>query len=101
MHVYNNVITAANDQWLRFTFEQGEDALPLEGTIGSGDSGGAVVIYKNKTPVLVGLAAWREFDGDVERYTFGKYGSTAVLTRVSYFQAWISNYIEDIEFVSN
>lgn len=40
------------------------------------------------------------YAGDDERYTFGKYGSTAVLTRVSYFQAWISNYIEDIEFVS-
>ena len=90
---YNNEITEAEGQWLRFTFEQGASALPLEGTIGSGDSGGAVVIYKNAKPVLVGLAAWREFDGDVKRYAFGKYGSTAVLTRVSYFHDWINGHI--------
>ncbi|MGB0835631.1 MAG: trypsin-like serine protease [Psychrobium sp.] len=90
---YNNVISEAKGHWLRFTFEQGKLALPLEGTIGSGDSGGAVVIYQNSIPVLIGLASWREIDGDLENYTFGKYGSTAVLTRVSYFNDWISKNI--------
>ncbi|WP_240701651.1 trypsin-like serine protease [Pseudoalteromonas sp. CO342X] len=93
MHVYNNVITEAKAHWLRFTFEQGADALPLEGTIGSGDSGGAAIIYQGSTPVLVGLAAWREIEGDLENYTLGKYGSTAVLTRVSYYQDWINKHI--------
>lgn len=93
LRTYNNVISEAKDHWLRFTFEQGRHALPLEGTIGSGDSGGAAVIYQNSTPVLIGLASWREVDGDLENYTFGKYGATAVLTRVSYFNDWISGHI--------
>lgn len=97
LHTYSNVITQAKEQWLRFTFEQEEDALPLEGTIGSGDSGGAVVIYQNNAPVLVGFAAWREIDGDLENHISGKYGSTAVLTRVSYFNDWISEYIDKTE----
>ena len=93
LRTYNNVISEAKDHWLRFTFEQGRHALPLEGTIGSGDSGGAAVIYQNSTPVLIGLASWREVDGDLENYTFCKYGATAVLTRVSYFNDWISGHI--------
>ena len=93
LQTYNNVITEAKNHWLRFTFEQGISALPLEGTIGSGDSGGAVITYQNSAPILVGLAAWREIEGDLENYTFGKYGSTAVLTRVSYFNDWISKHI--------
>lgn len=93
LRTYSNVISEAKDHWLRFTFEQGRHALPLEGTIGSGDSGGAAVIYQNSTPVLIGLASWREVDGDLENYTFGKYGATAVLTRVSYFNDWISGHI--------
>lgn len=89
LHSYKNEITEAKGPWLRFTFEQGENALPLEGTIGSGDSGGAVIIYENSIPILLGLAAWREFDGDVKEHIFGKYGETSVVTRVSYFQNWI------------
>ena len=90
---YNNVITDAKSHWLRFTFEQGKSALPLEGTIGSGDSGGAVVIYRNSIPMLIGVASWREIDGDFESYKFGKYGATAILVRVSYFSDWISKHI--------
>ncbi|WP_448566476.1 trypsin-like serine protease [Thalassotalea ganghwensis] len=95
LRTYNNVISEAKEHWLRFTFEQGNYALPLEGTIGSGDSGGAAVIYQNSTPVLIGLASWREVDGDFENYTFGKYGATAVLTRVSYFNNWINKHINN------
>jgi hypothetical protein len=101
LHTYNNVITEAKEQWLRFTFEQGKNALPLEGTIGSGDSGGAVIIYQNATPILVGMAAWREIDGDLENHISGKYGSTAVLTRVSYFNDWINEYIKQPEIIAN
>lgn len=91
---YHNVITEAQDQWLRYTFEQGNNGLPLEGTIGSGDSGGAVVIYEKGQPILIGFAAWREMEGNLDHYTFGKYGATAVLTRVSYFNDWIRAHID-------
>lgn len=92
---YNNVITEANEQWLKFTFEQGEHALPLEGMFGSGDSGGAAIIYQNDTPLLVGFAVWTEIRGQLEDHVPGKYGSTAVLTRVSYFKDWINENIKN------
>jgi len=97
---YSNEITDASNQWLRFTFEKGDKALPLEGTIGSGDSGGAVVVMLDNSPVLIGVAAWREFEGDVKTYNFGRYGATAVLTRVSYFNDWISNHVESVTVYS-
>ena len=90
---YHNVITEAENQWLRFTFEQGDKALPLEGIFGSGDSGGAAVIYRNSKPLLIGFAVWREIDDDFENHVHGKYGSTGVLTRVSYYNDWITDHI--------
>jgi secreted trypsin-like serine protease len=54
----------------------------------------------DNSPVLIGMAAWREFKGDVQTYNFGRYGATAVLTRVSYFKDWISNYAESVTVYS-
>jgi hypothetical protein len=96
---YSNQITDASKQWLRYTFDKENKALPLEGTIGSGDSGGAAVVFLNNTPVLVGMASWREFDGNVEEYSFGHYGETAVLTRVSYFKDWITKHVKTAKVV--
>ncbi|GHF94755.1 trypsin-like serine protease [Thalassotalea marina] len=93
MRSYNNVISEANEQWLRFTFEQGASALPLEGMFGSGDSGGAVIMYQNDVPILVGFAAWTEIHGPLEQHVPGKYGTTGVLTRVSYFNQWITQHV--------
>lgn len=93
MRRYNNVISEANEQWLRFTFEQGASALPLEGMFGSGDSGGAVIVYQNDVPVLVGFAAWTEIQGPLEQHVPGKYGTKGVLTRVSYFNQWITQHV--------
>lgn len=96
---YSNQITDASKQWLRFSFDKGSRALPLEGTIGSGDSGGAVIITRNNTPVLIGMASWREFDGEVEEFSFGHYGETAVLTRISYFTDWITMHVENANVI--
>ncbi|MEQ3528141.1 hypothetical protein ABMY45_04255 [Pseudoalteromonas sp. XMcav11-Q] len=34
----------------------------------AGYSNGAAIIYQGSTPVLVGLAAWKEIEGDLEIY---------------------------------
>lgn len=96
---YSNQITNTSEQWLKFIFDRGKEALPLEGTIGSGDSGGAVITIQNDTPILVGLASWREFEGDVHDYEFGHYGDVAVLTRVSYFKEWITRHVKNANVI--
>tara|TARA_Y100000815_G_C13348878_1_gene503367 strand:- start:229 stop:1116 length:888 start_codon:yes stop_codon:yes gene_type:complete len=96
---YNNQITEASQQWLKFSFEKEDNAMPLEGTIGSGDSGGAIVIFRDDKPVLLGMASWREFEGDVKQFSFGHYDEVAVFTRVSYFKDWIMEHVETAEVI--
>jgi len=96
---YNNQITEASQQWLKFSFEKEDNAMPLEGTIGSGDSGGAIVIFRDNKPVLLGIASWREFEGDVKQFSFGHYDEVAVFTRVSYFKDWIMEHVETAEVI--
>jgi len=54
-----NVITGIDKQWLSYEFNFGDSAIPLEGIHGSGDSGGASVIYVNEIPFLAGLSSWQ------------------------------------------
>lgn len=53
----------------------------------------------NDTPILVSLASWREFEGDVHDYTIGHYGEVAVLTGVSYFKNWITQHVQNANVV--
>ncbi|MCF2948663.1 trypsin-like serine protease [Paraglaciecola aquimarina] len=93
MNTYNNIVTAIDDKWIRFRFDKGEEALPLEGTVGSGDSGGPAIILENGKPILVGLASWTEVDRQLKDFVAGKYDSTAVFVRVSSFNDWIEKHI--------
>ncbi|MBB1349360.1 MULTISPECIES: trypsin-like serine protease [unclassified Pseudoalteromonas] len=93
LNYYNNVITKVDERWIRFKFDADETALPLEGTIGSGDSGGPAVIFTEDKPILVGLASWVEIDSALNQFIPGKYDSVAVFVRVSSFNEWIDKVI--------
>jgi hypothetical protein len=45
---------------------------------GSGDSGGASVIFQNGIPILVGLSSWQFARGDISSFKGGLYGTIAV-----------------------
>lgn len=89
MHKFQNVIESAEGNWLAFTFNPPAEALSLEGMHGSGDSGGASVIFQEGSPFLVGLSSWQLGHGDISTFKGGLYGTTAYQVRVSNYQDWI------------
>ncbi|NII08279.1 trypsin-like serine protease [Luteibacter anthropi] len=89
-------VTRADEPWIRYTFDCGADALPHEGVIAGGDSGGPVVMMQSGKPVLVGLA--HGLDGslkDIEQtkdgtFRLGVCGQTSASTRVAFYADWIN-----------
>ncbi|HVH34628.1 MAG TPA: trypsin-like serine protease [Tahibacter sp.] len=84
-----NVISDADARWIRYTFDAPGTALPLEGMTGSGDSGGPVLIRKNRQWQLAGLASWRYARGDLLHP--GRYGDDGNNVRISRYVAWIES----------
>lgn len=92
---FHNVIDTADNGWLRFDFDPPGEALDLEGTLGSGDSGGPSVVYRNGEPLALGLNSWRYYEGDLEYFQGGLYGSVAVQVRLSAYHDWIHSVIDE------
>ncbi len=91
---FNNHVEEVEPHFLKMRFDFPETALPLEGTIGSGDSGGPTLIEDDGKPYLVGISSFRDFEGDLKDFKGGIYGSVAVMCRVSAFNDWIDKTIE-------
>ena len=89
MNKFQNIVNNAEGNWLAFTLDAPENALPLEGMHGSGDSGGASVIFQEGVPLLVGLSSWQLAHGDISTFKGGLYGTTAYQVRVSNYHDWI------------
>ncbi|MFC3031433.1 trypsin-like serine protease [Pseudoalteromonas fenneropenaei] len=90
---YKNIIESANENWFTFRFDRADDALPLEGSVGSGDSGGPAIMVQDGIPVLIGLASWQEYEGDLKDYVGGKYRAVSVFVRISSYNQWIDKTI--------
>jgi hypothetical protein len=84
-----NTIIAADGPLIKFTFNQGEKALPLEGVSGGGDSGGPAYLKDEIGFQLLGISSRTEGAS----LAIGSYGIKEVYTRVSFFQTWISQII--------
>lgn len=95
-----NRITAAKNQWLYYKFDCGSDALPLEGMIASGDSGGPVLINDHGTWKLAGIA--QGLNGTKSdllamragTFRMGLCGQEISSTRVSFYARWIEDTIQ-------
>lgn len=88
---FKNMVDAAEGNWLSFMFDTAPKALPLEGMHGSGDSGGASVVFENGAAYLVGLSSWQAWQGDLALFQGGLYGTTAYQVRVSRYRDWIKS----------
>lgn len=88
-----NTITSAHDRWFCYVFDPPASALPLEGMLGNGDSGGPVLIQTGDQWTLAGLASWKVVQGDVRTARPGLYGQTACNVRLSHYRDWIESVI--------
>ena len=88
-----NAITSAHDRWFCYVFDAPASALPLEGTLGSGDSGGPVLVEVDGQWLLAGLAAWKAVPGDVRTARPGLYGETACNVRLGHYMEWIEGVL--------
>lgn len=94
MNSFQNVIDGAEGNWLTFKFNAAPNALPLEGIHGSGDSGGASIIYQEGVPFLVGLSSWQYWCGELASFKGGLYGTSAYQVRLSSYNDWILGVLD-------
>jgi len=89
---YNRIVRA-HARWLDYRFDCGSKALPLEGVLGDGDSGGPLLIRAGSQWNLAGIADWKHWpEGDV-RFLAGVCGQVFSNSRISYYAEWIDDVI--------
>lgn len=85
-----NAITGANDRYLWYRFDPPPQALPLEGVLGSGDSGGPLLVEDSGITQLVGLGSWITGTPD-HALEAGFYGQVVRNVRISRYVEWIES----------
>ncbi|NCP19341.1 MAG: trypsin-like serine protease [Erythrobacter sp.] len=90
-----NAVSQVLPEWIGVTFDRGAAALPDEGSIGRGDSGGPLMIETDDGMKLVALASWTYWEGPAQDFRAGAYGLTTYHTRVAAFRDWISQTMEN------
>lgn len=88
-----NRIAHADGPWLGYKFDRGASALPLEGMLGNGDSGGPVLIRQGREWQLAGLASWQWWDGDLADFRGGTYDRISYQVRIAHYAGWIDRTI--------
>lgn len=90
-----NTVSSAYDRWFCYVFDAPPAAIPLEGVLGNGDSGGPLLIEHDEQWQLAGLGAWKVVEGDVRTARPGRYGQTACNVRLGHYAAWIDAVIRE------
>jgi chymotrypsin len=85
---YNRIVSAEG-RWLGYRFDAPPNAMPLEGALGHGDSGGPVLMQVNGRWTLVGLADRAFWSGPLSTFKQGIYGQMFYNTRVSHYASWL------------
>lgn len=84
-----NVVDAADDDWLHFSFDEPPAGTDLEGISGPGDSGGPAILDHNGSATVIGVSVF----GRPGTRGRGTYGAKEGYTRVSTHAAWIREVI--------
>ncbi len=90
-----NRITSAHERWFCYVFDEPASALPLEGMLGNGDSGGPLLVERGNRWLLAGVGAWKVVPGDVRTSRPGRYGQVACAVRLNHYIEWIEGVISD------
>lgn len=89
----NNAITGGNERYLWYRFDAPPQGLPREGVLGSGDSGGPLLITVRDSQQLVGLGSWITAVPE-HALEAGFYGQMVYNVRVSRYVDWIERVME-------
>lgn len=84
-----NEITLSDGRWIAYSFDSPPDALPLEATTGSGDSGGPILVAVENGWEVAGLAAWKRAEVKGTEIHPGRYGETSYGVRLGHYADWI------------
>ena len=71
----------------------GRETLPLEGTLGLGDSGGPAFLEYSEGLVIAGVSVGEVEGPEFSEESQGQYGSVAVFERLSIHAEWINSVI--------
>lgn len=88
-----NEVTSAYGRWFCYVFDEPPSALPLEGMLGNGDSGGPLLVRVDDQWLLAGLASWKVVQGNVMTARPGRYGQIACNVRMSHYAEWIEGVL--------
>ena len=88
-----NRVDGIVDEYLLFTFDapDSDNALPLEGISGPGDSGGPALWFSDGQPYILGVSSHQGGHGPEQ--TQGVYGVLEYYTRVSAHRDWILSHL--------
>jgi hypothetical protein len=84
-----NRVEEADDDWLYFTFDQGDAATDLEGVSGPGDSGGPALLTLDGITFTLGVSVFADGKGKGP----GRYGVREGYTRVSTHRRWVEEVL--------
>lgn len=85
-----NRIDRDDGRWIAYTFDAPPDALPLEATSGSGDSGGPMLVAVGDGWQLAGLTSWKRGLVEGTELRPGKYGESGIGVRLQHYAEWMA-----------
>lgn len=88
-----NEITVSEGRWIGYRFDEAPNALPLEASIGSGDSGGPMLVAVGDEWHVAGITAWKRGVVTGTEVHPGKYGETSYGVRLGNYDDWIERTI--------
>ncbi len=91
-HGYNE-INVSEGRWIGYTFDKPRNALPLEASTGSGDSGGPILVAVGNKWHVAGITAWKRGVVEGTQVFPGKYGETSYGVRLGNYVDWIKKTI--------
>ena len=84
-----NQISVSEVRWIGYSFDNPPNALPLEATMGSGDSGGPILVAVGDEWHVAGIAAWKRSLVTGTDIHPGRYGETSYGVRLGNYTEWI------------
>ncbi len=93
LRVAENKVQKVEGQWLSFDFSApGDNAMPLEGIGGGGDSGSPAYLVIDGHIHIVGISSWQ--DTESTDWQQGRYGAVDYYTYINHYRDWIEKKLK-------